>query len=164
MRNPMRVGFMSGYAAVIIISAFGPPSDCATAGTPESKTTRIRGGEVASVRWTNGLWLHTEVKRVPLICSDNRTPSGRATRRTTHEFQIFATVGSNPNGRRSTVEHLRLTSSIGDDPARVRDCRGTEWCGAIYEDRCARSCARGEAWDHDGHAATHLACLHVRGS
>jgi hypothetical protein len=160
----MRVGFRCGCAAAIVVSAFAIFSDGAPAETPESKTTRMAGGEVVSIRWTKGLWLHTEVNRIPLICSENRTPSGRRTLHTPHhEFQTFITVGSNPNGRRSPVEHLRLTSSTGDDPARVRDCRGTEWCGAIYEDGCRRSCASGEVWDHGGHASTHSACLYIRG-
>jgi hypothetical protein len=160
----VRVGFICGCAIAIILSAFA--SHGVLAETPASKTRRIPRGEVVSIRWTKGLWLHTEVKRIPLICSEKRTPSGRSTLHTAvqhHEFQTFATVGPNPNGRRSPVDHLRLTSSIGDDPARVRDCHDTEWCGAVYEDGCRRSCASGEVWDHGGHAATHSACLYVRG-
>jgi hypothetical protein len=161
----MRVGFMHGCAAAIIMAALALMSDHAPAQAPESKTTRIPGGEVVSTPLAKGLWLHTEVKRFPVICSDSHTPSGRpATRRITrHEFQTFTTVGSNPLSRRSPVEHLRLTSSVGDDPARVSDCRDTEWCRAIYEDRCSRSCARGEAWNRGEHAATPSACAYVRG-
>lgn len=162
VRKSMRVRFVGVCATAVIISAFG--SDGALGETSPSKTRRIPGGEVVSVPWTKGLWLHTEVQRIPLICSENRTPSGRSTLHVSHhEYQTFTTIGPNPNGRRSPVQHLRLTSSIGDDPARVRDCHDTEWCGAIYEDGCRRSCASGEVWDHGGHAATHSACLYVRG-
>jgi hypothetical protein len=162
----VRVGFIHGCVTAIIISviisAFA--SHDALAETQPSKTRRIPGGEVVSIQWRKGLWLHTEVKRIPLICSENRTPSGRNTLHAVHhEFQTFITVGPNPNGRRSPVAHLRLTSSIGDAPARVRDCDETEWCGTIYEDGCHRSCASGEVWERGAHAATRSACLYVRG-
>jgi hypothetical protein len=157
-RRPARTCSMAAIIAAIVVLG-----NCVPATAAESITRRIPGGAVAvSTPLSQGIWLHTEVKRVRLLCSTVATKFGREGRPTTHFFEAFTTTGSDPNGRRLPVERLRLTSTIGEDPARVKDCHGAELCGAIYEDGCRRSCAHAEAWEHGEHATTAPACLERR--
>lgn len=157
--RPARVrgGWVAAMAAAIMAFVNG------TAAKPsESVTKRINGGVIVSAPLAHGLWLHTEVKRVKLFCSSVTTMSGREGRHTSHEFQAFVTTGGSPDARRSSVERLRLTSLIGDDPGKVTDCHGAEWCHATYEDGCRRSCAHAEAWQLGAHVATGTACVERR--